>query len=135
MCASHPIYIPNGSESQLERQRERGISQAGTSQPATEPQHWAVPPANEEGEAETARALLMIWDDCQKAQTIKSLQLLLHACRLNLLQLSHHFVSPPSPSGKREKLFLSGNKKPAMPPPSKTCQTPGSERSELLLFF
>lgn len=96
----------------------------------------ALPAANEEGEAETARALLMIWDKHQKAQTIKSLELLLHACRCNLLQLSPSFhFSPSSPSGKRKKLFLSRTEKPAMPPPRKTCQIPGSESSELLLFF
>lgn len=55
MRASCPIYIPNGDESQLERQGERGIGQAGTSQPAMEPPNWAVPPANEEGEADSQR--------------------------------------------------------------------------------
>lgn len=43
---------------------------------------------------QTARGLLMVWDDHQKAQTIKSLELRLHACRLKLLQLSPSFNSP-----------------------------------------
>lgn len=41
------------------------------------------------------------------------------------------FPPTPSPSGKRKKLFLSRTRKPAMPPPRKTCQIPGSESSEL----